>query len=64
MSTAEMIFEKARALPADLQQDALKYVDALLTRRMEGSEVREWARFSAAQLAAQYAPADAVYDED
>lgn len=64
MSTAELIFEKVRTLPAELQQEALCYVDSLLARRIENSENRTWSRFSAEQLAAQYAPEDAIYDQD
>ncbi|MEO5958001.1 MAG: hypothetical protein ABIZ49_08370 [Opitutaceae bacterium] len=64
MSTAEIIFEKARALPAELQQEALRYVDSLLARRGESQESRTWSQFSAEQLAAQYAPEDAIYDRD
>ena len=64
MSTAELILEKARKLPDELQQDALQYVDALLARQAELNERHLWARFSAKQLAAQYSPADAVYDQD
>jgi hypothetical protein len=32
MSTAEMLFEKAKHLPENLQAEALDYVDCLLTR--------------------------------
>jgi hypothetical protein len=64
MSTVELIAEKSRALPAELQQEALHYVDYLLTRQTEHAESIEWSKFSAEQLAAQYAPGDAIYDED
>lgn len=64
MSTAEMIFEKARALPDELQKKALQYVDALLAGKAEEAEARSWSRFSAEQLASQYAPSDAIYDQD
>lgn len=64
MSTVELITRKTRTLPAELQQEALHYVDYLLARQTENTEAREWSRFSAEQLAAQYAPADALYDED
>jgi hypothetical protein len=64
MSTVELIAEKSRALPADLQQEALHYVDYLLARQKESGESVEWSKFSSIQLAAQYAPGDAVYDED
>ena len=64
MSTAEMVFEKTRALPDELQQEALRYLDALLARKAGSVEARSWARFSTQQLAAQYAPADSIYDQD
>lgn len=64
MSTVELIAEKSRALPAELQEEALHYVDYLLARQMEGAESIEWSKFSAEQLAAQYAPGDAIYDQD
>jgi hypothetical protein len=64
MSTVELILQKASALPDALQREALRYVDYLLTRQAEGSETRHWTRFSAEQLAAQYAEGDAIYDQD
>ncbi len=64
MSTAELILEKARRLPDELQQDALQYMDSLLARQAETTESRDWSRFSAQQLANQYSPADAIYDQD
>jgi hypothetical protein len=64
MSTVELILKKASALPDALQQEALHYVDYLLARQAEGSETRQWTRFSAEQLAAQYAEGDALYDQD
>jgi len=64
MSTAEMILEKARKLPDELQQEPLQYVDSLLARQAELNESRNWSRFSAQQLAAPYSPADAIYDQD
>lgn len=64
MSTAELIYEKAKALPGTLQTEALHYVDFLLSRQGERSEDEEWVRFSASQLEKQYAPADAIYDTD
>ncbi len=63
MSTAELILEKARQLPDELQQEALHYVDSLLARQTETKENRDWSRFSAQQLANQYSPADAICDE-
>ena len=64
MSTAELILEKTSRLPHELQQEALHYVDSLLARQAEQTERRNWSRFSAEQLAAQYSPADAIYDQD
>ena len=64
MSTAELILEKTRKLPDELQQDALRYVDSLVARQAELNERQNWSRFSAQQLAAQYSPADAIYDQD
>ena len=64
MSTAELILEKARRLPDELQQEALHYVDSLLVRQAEIKESRDWARFSAQQLASQYSATDAIYDQD
>lgn len=64
MSTAEMIFEKAKRLPENLQAEALHYVDFLLSRRAAEAEDAAWGQFSAAQLAARYAAADAIYDND
>ena len=64
MSTAELILEKARRLPDELQQEALHYVDSLLARQTQTKESRDWSRFSAEQLARQYSPADAIYDQD
>jgi hypothetical protein len=62
MSTAEAIFERAKALPGELQVEALHYLDYLLLRQQAEMEDRAWARDSAAQLLVQYAPADAIYD--
>jgi hypothetical protein len=64
MSTAEMLFEKAKHLPENLQAEALRYVDFLLAGRAADKENKEWSQFSAAQLARQYSPADAVYDDE
>jgi hypothetical protein len=64
MSTAEMLLEKASKLPDELQQEALRYVDSLLARQAEKADHHDWSRFSAEQLAAQYSPADAIYDQD
>jgi hypothetical protein len=64
MSTAEMILEKSRQLPDELQREALQYVDTLLARQGELHDRQLCSRFSAEQLAQQYSPADAIYDED
>ena len=64
MSTVELLLEKASKLPDELQQEALRYMDSLLACQAENAEHRNWSRFSAEQLAAQYAPADAIYDQD
>ena len=64
LSTAELILEKTNKLPDELQQEALHYVDSLLARQAENAERRNWSRFSAQQVAAQYAPEDAIYDQD
>lgn len=42
MSTAELIFEKARSLPNDQQNEALRFVDFLLARRSAEAEATEW----------------------
>ena len=64
MSTAELIFEKIRRLPENLEAEALHYVDFRLSQRQAQSVAAAWARFSATQLARQYGPEDAIYDED
>ena len=42
MSTAELIFERARALPSDKQAEALRFVDFLLAHRTPEAEAAEW----------------------
>lgn len=42
MSTAELIYEKARSLPSDQQNEALRFVDFLLARRSAEAEAAEW----------------------
>jgi hypothetical protein len=64
MSTADLIYEKAKALPGTLQTEALHYVDFLLSRQETKSDDEDWARFSASQLEKHYASADAIYDAD
>ena len=64
MSTAEVIFERAKGLPDGLQSEVLHFVEFLLARYEPETEQKEWARFSAKQLLSVYGPADAVYDEE
>jgi hypothetical protein len=64
VDTVELIRERSSALPADLQVEALRYVDYLLVRQAGAEHDRGWAQFSAAQLIHQYSTADAIYDED
>ncbi|HZM04450.1 MAG TPA: DUF2281 domain-containing protein [Candidatus Saccharimonadales bacterium] len=64
MNTAEMLFEQAKHLPENLQAEALHYVNFLLSRRAAEKENMEWSRFSATQLAQQYSPEDALYDNE
>ncbi len=64
MSTADLIFKKAKALPSPLQTEALHFVDYLLTRQEAKSEAAAWAKFSAEQLENQYSTADSIYDQD
>ncbi len=64
MSTLELIEEKARSLPGELQVEALHYVEFLLARLQARAEAAEWAKFSGAQLEKQYGLADAIYDQD
>jgi Protein of unknown function (DUF2281) len=64
MSTAEMLFEKAKHLPENLQAEALHYVDFLLSRRTAEKEEKDWSQLSAVQLANQYSTADAIYDDE
>jgi hypothetical protein len=63
MSTLELIEEKAKSLPRDLQVEALHYVEFLLARMQAKAESTEWAKFSAAQLGKHYGSADAIYDQ-
>jgi hypothetical protein len=64
MSTAEVIFERAKNLPDRLQSEVLHFVEFLLARCGPEAEDTAWARFSASQLIAAYGPADALYDEE
>lgn len=42
MSTAELIYEKAKNLPNGLQEEALGYVEYLSRRPAARAEVAEW----------------------
>ena len=42
MNTAELIYEKARSLPNDKQDEALRFVDFLLARGSAQTEAAEW----------------------
>ena len=64
MSTVELIAQKSSELPTELQEEALRFVDYLLARQAQQSEIGEWSRFSAEQLTDQYSAADAIYDTD
>lgn len=64
MSTVQLIEEKAKNLPDDLQVEALHYIEFLLARQQAGTESAEWAQSSGAQLERQYGPVDAIYDQD
>ena len=64
MSTAELIYDRAKSLPEELQREALHYLDYLRQRREAENEDRVWATLSAAQLARQYAEEDAIYDRE
>jgi len=59
-----MLFEKARHLPENPQAEALHYVDFLVTRRAAEKEDKKWSQFSATQRARQYAPEDAICDDE
>ncbi|HPM84002.1 MAG TPA: hypothetical protein PLF81_25020 [Candidatus Anammoximicrobium sp.] len=64
MSTAEVIFERAKHLPDGLQSEVLRFVEFLLARCEPDAEDKAWARFSAEQLLTAYGAEDAVYDEE
>jgi len=42
MSTAELIYEKAKSLPGKLQSEALGFVDCLSRRPAAPAEAAEW----------------------
>ena len=46
MSTADLIYEKAKSLPGKLQSEALGFVEYLGRRRAAQSESAEWQRLS------------------
>jgi hypothetical protein len=46
MSTAELIYEKAKSLPGKLQSEALGFVEYLTRRRAAKSESDAWQRLS------------------
>ena len=58
-----MLFDASKHLPENLQAEALRYVDFLLTRRAAEKEDKDWSQFSAAQVARQYSPEDAICQE-
>ena len=64
MSTAEAIYEKAKALPDQRQLEALHYVNFLLSQEKAQADSGEWAAFSESQLAKHYGPNDDVYDRE
>ena len=64
MSVANLIFEKAKALPDPLQSEALHYLGYLESLAREDLEARQWARFSSEQLGRFYSDADSIYDEE
>ena len=62
MSTAELIFERARSLPTNQQKEALQFVDFLLARRSTEAEAAEWRKLL---RETQNAPGvSAITDED
>jgi hypothetical protein len=63
MSTAETIFEKAKALPDNRQVEALNFVNFLIAQELVRNETTEWAAASGAQLSRQYGDEDAIYDQ-
>ena len=64
MSTAESIFEKAKALPDNRQIEALNFVNFLMSQEFAKAESSDWASFSGNQLSRQYCDEDAIYDKD
>ncbi len=64
MSTVELIEQKVKSLPGELQAEALHYVEFLVARLQAAAESAEWAKFSGAQLEKHYGAVDAIYDQD
>jgi hypothetical protein len=64
MTTLDLIYEKAKELPVDRQIEALHYVSFLLSQEQANAESAEWAAHSSSQMAKQYAPENAIYDQD
>lgn len=62
MSTADLIYEKAKTLPGKLQSQALDFVDYLGRRCAGQTEAEEWQRLSAATQALP--AARRITDED
>lgn len=46
MSTVDLIYEKAKTLPGELQSEALGFVEYLGRRRSAQAEAGEWERLS------------------
>lgn len=64
MSTAELIYEKAKTWLEALHTEALYCVGFWLSRCEAKAEALAWDRFSASQLELQYCPQDAIYERD
>lgn len=64
MSTAEIIFERAKALSDERQVEALHFLNFLISQERAQAEAADWATFSGSQLSRQYGPEDAIYDQD
>ena len=64
MSTAEVIFERAKGLPDGTSVGSFALCRVSASRCEPETEDKDWASFSTNQLLSVYGPADAVYDED
>jgi hypothetical protein len=62
MSTAELIYQKAKSLPGGLQSEALGFVEYLSRRADAKSEAAEWQRLLLDTQ--QAAAAQAISEED